>query len=136
MTDQKLPTDPFDRMLAALSGLPDGAQTQPTIVQSQDFYGNVTSFMVQTVRWEKGNALFITQVNAQGSQRYVLPPEVCRIISRQADAITHTLRRRHGQRLAEVAKKAGRTPTFTPEMRAKGLATRKAKAAKKRKVSR
>lgn len=128
----KLPTDPFDLTLARLTGHPDGAQTHPSMVQSQDYYGNVTSFMVQTVRWEKGNTVFVTQVSATGSLRYVLPPEVTRIISRQGDAITLTLRRKHGKRLAEQAKAEGRQVTFTPEMRAKALATRKRKAAARR----
>ena len=132
MSEQKLPTDPFDRQLAALVDLPDGAQTLPSMVQSQDYYGNVTTFMVQTVRWDKGNSVFVTLVNAQGSQRFVLPPDVTKLIARQADAITHKLRRQHGVRLAEVAKKAGRTATFTPEQRAKALATRKRKAAERR----
>ena len=124
-----LPTDLFDRTLAGLSGLPDGAETQPTLVQSQDFYGNVASFMVQTVRHDGGNSVFITQVNAEGSARYILPPKVVTTILRQQDAITHMLRRRHGKRLAETARIEGRTPTFTPEARAKALATRRAKAA-------
>jgi hypothetical protein len=129
--DLKLPTDTFDKTLARLTGLPDGAQTLPAMVQSTDFYGNTTSFMVQTVRWEKGNTVFVTHVNAAGSQRYALPPEVTRLIDRQAGAITQQLRSRQGKRLAAQARLDGRTPMFTPEMRQKAIATRKAKAAKK-----
>lgn len=132
MSDQKLPTDPFDRTLAGLSGHPDGAQTAPAMVQSQDYYGNVTSYMVQSVRWEKGVSVFVTQVSASGSARYVLPPEVSRIIARQAVAITYQLRRKQGKRLAEAARAEGRRPSFTPEARAKALATRKRKAAQRR----
>jgi hypothetical protein len=129
--DLKLPTDTFDKTLARLSGLPDGAQTKGALVQSTDFYGNTTSFMVQTVRWEKGNTVFVEQVSATGHARYVLPPEVNKVIARQADSITLQLRSRQGRRLAQQAKAEGRTPTFTPEMRVKAQATRKAKAARK-----
>src|SRR5262245_59756368 len=34
-----LPTDQFDKLLSRLIGLPNGAHTQPTVVQSLDFYG-------------------------------------------------------------------------------------------------
>jgi hypothetical protein len=124
-----LPTDPFDIALDNVLGHPNGAHTQPSIVQSIDHYGNVSSFMVQTVKWDEGVSVFVTQVNAQGSVRFVLPPKVVTVVQRQQDAITLMIRRRHGKRLAEEAKAAGVVRTFTPEQRKKALATRKAKAA-------
>jgi hypothetical protein len=97
-----LPTDPFDLQMASLIGLPNGAHTAPTVVQATDFYGNTTQFIVQSIRDAEGGAVaFVTQVNAQGSQRYVLPPVVLRTIDRQRDSITTQLRRRQGRRLAE-----------------------------------
>lgn len=129
---QTLPTDHFDKALSRLTGLPDGAHTQPAVVQAMDFYGNVTSFMVQTVKWDEGNTVFVTQVNAEGSARFMLPPKVMTTLLRQQDAVSTMVRRRHGKRLAESLRAAGHRPTFTPEMRAKGLATRKAKAAKRK----
>jgi hypothetical protein len=127
-----LPTDPFDIALDNVLGHPNGAHTQPSIVQSIDHYGNVSSFMVQTVKWDEGVSVFVTQVNAQGSVRFVLPPKVVTLVQRQQDAITLMIRRRHGKRLAEEAKAAGVVRTFTPEQRKKALATRKAKAAARR----
>jgi hypothetical protein len=122
-----LPTDTFDALLARLVGLPNGGHTAPSVVQSTDFYGNTTSYMVQTVRTEEGATIFVTQVTASGSIRYVLPPAVLRLIDRQRDTTTTQIRRRHGKRLAEE-----RGPvTFTPEQRAKALATRKRKAAER-----
>lgn len=130
--NQTLPTDHFDKALSRLTGLPDGAHTQPAVVQAMDFYGNVTSFMVQTVKWDEGNTVFITQVNAEGSARFMLPPKVMTTLLRQQDAVSTMVRRRHGKRLAERLQAEGRVPVFTPEMRAKGLETRKAKAAKRK----
>ncbi len=101
-----LPTDQFDKLLSRLIGLPNGAHTQPTVVQAVDFYGNTTSYMVQTARTEEGPTVFLTQVNA-----------------------TTQIRRRHGKRLAE--ERGGTFGGFTPEMRAKGLETRRRKAAAK-----
>lgn len=128
-----LPTDQFDKTLARLTGLPNGAHTKPVVVQAQDFYGNVTQFIVQTVRTDEGDTTFVTQANASGLTRYILPPNVLAVVDRQREANTTKVRRRHGQRLAEDRKASGTMPTFTPEMRAKALATRKAKARKRAK---
>lgn len=127
---ESLPTDPFDLLLARLMGLPNGGHTGLTAVQDVDFYGNATGYTVQTVRTEDGPTCFVTQGNAQGYARYILPPKVLAVIDRQRDSITTQLRRRHGKRLA--AENVGLRRGFTPEMRAKALATRKANAAKKR----
>jgi hypothetical protein len=127
-----LPTDAFDKTLSRLTGLPDGAHMQPAVVQAMDFYGNVTSFMVQTVKWDEGPTVFVTQVNADGSARFVLPPKVLATIARQQDAVSTMIRRRHGKRLAESLRASGRQSGFTPEMRAQALATRRTKAARRR----
>jgi hypothetical protein len=123
-----LPTDPFELALADKLGHPDGAHTQPSVVQAVDFYGNATAFIVQTVKWAEGTTVFVTQVNAAGSARFALPPKVVQLMLRQQDAVTTIVRRRHGRRLAEEQKANGRVMGFTPAMRAKALATRKAKA--------
>lgn len=127
-----LPTDPIDRTLSRLMGLPNGAHTQPSVAQVVDYYGNATNYTVQTVRWDEGNTVFITEVNATGHSRYMLPPRVLALIARQADTVAAIVKRRHGKRLAEQRRAEGTLPTFTPAMRAKGLATRRAKAAKRR----
>lgn len=130
-TSGLLPTDPFEVALRDLSGLPDGAHTSLAAVQAVDFYGNATAFLIQTVKWAEGNTVFVTQVNAAGSARYILPPKAMAVIDRQQAAVTHMVRRRHGKRLAAVRLAGGEKPVFTAAMRAKGLKTRKAKAAKR-----
>ena len=106
------PSDPFDKLLSTLIGLPNGAHTQPSVVQAIDFYGNTTSFMIQTVRTDEGITAFVTQVNAQGSVRTILPQTVLGVIDRQRAAITTKLRRRHGKRIAEERMAAGLQPAF------------------------
>lgn len=117
MVDHKvtasLPSDPFDKLLSGMIGLPNGAHTQPTVVQAIDFYGHTTSFMIQTVRTdEEGVTAFVTQVNAQGSVRFILPLNVLATIDRQRAAITTKMRRRHGRRIAEERMAAGIKPGF------------------------
>lgn len=114
------PSDPFDKLLARLVGLPNGAHTKPAVIQSIDFYGNATSFMIQTVRTEdEGITAFVTQVDASGSVRSILPQSVLAVIDRQRSAITTKLRRRHGQRLAEEREAAGIQPGFMKKKRGK-----------------
>lgn len=116
-----LPTDPFDKLLSSLIGLPNGAHTSPTVVQHIDFYGHGTSYIVQTVRTEDGGATaFVTMVNAQGSVRSILPQSVLAVIDRQRDSITTKLRRRHGRRIAEERKAAGLQPGFMKKKGKKG----------------
>lgn len=105
-------SDPFDLLLSSMIGLPNGAHTQPSVVQHIDFYGNTTSYMIQTVRTDEGVTAFITQVNAQGSVRYMLPSAVLAVVDRQRDALTTKIRRRHGKRIAEERKAAGIKPGF------------------------
>lgn len=130
MASEILPTDQFDKLLSRLIGLPNGAHTQPSVVQDVDFYGNTTSYMVQTVKHDEGTTSFVTQVNAAGSQRYILPPKVLQLIDRQRDSTTTQVRRRHGRRLYEERLAAGTAPTFTEEARRKGLETRRKNARK------
>lgn len=105
-------SDAFDKLLSRIVGLPNGAHTQPSVTQSIDFYGNVTSFMIQTVKTDEGATAFVTQVNSQGSVRYILPPGVLATIDRQRDSLTTQLRRRNGRRIAEERKAAGLKPGF------------------------
>lgn len=114
-----LPTDIFDRMLSTMIGLPNGAHTQPTVVQAIDFYGNTTSYMIQTVRTDEGVTAFVTQVNAAGSVRYMLPQHVLATIDRQRAAITTKIRRRHGRRIAEERMAAGIQPGFLRKRKAR-----------------
>jgi len=112
-------TDPFDLMLSKLIGLPNGAHTQPSVVQHIDFYGNTTSYMIQTVRTDEGVTSFVTQVNAVGSVRYVLPHTVLAVLDRQRDSLTTKIRRRHGKRIAEERKAAGLQPGFMKKKKAR-----------------
>ena len=109
---EHLPSDEFDKLLSRLIGLPNGAHTQPAVVQAIDFYGHTTSFMIQTVKTDEGVTSFVTQVNANGSVRYILTQNVLATIDRQRAALITKIRRRHGRRIAEERKAAGIQPGF------------------------
>lgn len=127
-----LPSDPFEVTLNNLIGHPDGAHTGASVVQAVDFYGKATQFILQTVKWAEGTTVFITQVNSEGSARFVLPPKVLGLLLRQQDAVTTIVRRRQGRRLMEERRASGGLQVgFTPEMRRKAAATRKANAQKR-----
>lgn len=104
--------DPFDKMLSGMIGLPNGAHTKPAVVQAIDFYGNATSYMIQTVRTDETVTAFVTQVSAAGSSRSILPTAVLAVIDRQRASITTKLKRRNGRRIAEERKAAGVQPGF------------------------
>ena len=105
-------SDPFDKMLSNMIGLPNGAHTKPSVIQAIDFYGNATSYLVQTVRTEESITAFVTQVSAAGSVRSILPSAVLAVIDRQRASITKKLKRRNGQRIAEERMAAGIKPGF------------------------
>lgn len=107
-----LTTDPFDKMLATMIGLPNGAHTKPAVVQAIDFYQNATSYMIQTVRTDERVTAFVTQVSAAGSVRTILPESVLAVIDRQRASITKQLKRRNGKRIAEERAAQGIKPAF------------------------
>jgi hypothetical protein len=108
-----LPSDPFDQQLARLTGLPNGANTSPTVVQTVDFYGNSTTWISQVVKTDEGEYAFLTVVKADAAAaRFVVPPRVLSLMDRQRATTTTIVRRRHGRRLAAERKAAGIMPGF------------------------
>jgi hypothetical protein len=136
-TKQLRPTEPtqdnFDYQLGQYHQLPDAVQTRPATVRSTDIVSSET-FIIQTVRHAKGDLLFIEHVARNRTTRIVLPPHVTDVIARQRDAVAYLAKRKQGQRLAEAQQDAPKRPNplLDPKVRAKALAARKAKAAKRR----
>jgi len=121
MNTQKdtLPTDSFNRNFAALCGHPGGGQTAPAAVKVTDFYGNSTDFIVQTVKWDGGETVFLTIVDEEGpAKRIMLPPKVLATIQRQRDSVQLQVRKRNGKRIAEERKAQGIEPAFLKKARA------------------
>ncbi len=104
--------DAFDRLLSGMIGLPGGAHTKLAAVQHIDFYGNVTTFNVQSVKTDEGVTTFVMQADANGSVRYILPTKVLATIDRQRSSLTKQVRSRNGKRIAEERAAAGIQPGF------------------------
>ena len=104
--------DAFDKLLSSMIGLPNGAHTKLAAVQHIDFYGNVTTYNIQSVKTDEGVTTFVMQADANGSVRYILPPKVLATIDRQRASLTKQVRSRHGKRIAEERAAAGIKPGF------------------------
>lgn len=104
--------DPFDRLLSSLTGLPNGASTKLAAVQYSDFYGHTTTYNIRSVKTEEGVTTFVTQGDANGQVRFILPPSVLATIDRQRASLTKQVRRRNGKRIAEERAAAGIKPAF------------------------
>lgn len=104
--------DPFDRLLDSMIGLPGGAHTKLAAVQYRDFYGTSTVYNIQSVKTEEGVTTFVTQSDASGSVRYILPTKVLAAIDRQRKSLTRQVRSRHATRLAEERAAQGIKPGF------------------------
>jgi len=104
----------YDRLMAALDGIPDSAKSRPTPVRViTPLLGNVETFIVQTFRQrEEGDTIFVEHTGPDGYERYYLPPPVVRVLMRQRDQIEVQNRKRAGRRLAEERKAAGIEPAF------------------------
>jgi hypothetical protein len=124
--------DNFDRQLGQFDGLPDAVQTRPATVRATSLVQSET-FIIQTVRHGSGDIVFIEHVAGGTATRLVLPPNVTEVIARQRDAVAYLTKRKQGQRLAASSTHTQRrNPLLDPKVRAKALAARKAKAAKRR----
>jgi hypothetical protein len=104
----------YDRLMAALDGLPDSARSRPTPVRViTPLLGNVETFIVQTFRHkDEGDTIFIEHTGPEGYERYYLPPGVVRVLMRQRDQLETINRRKAGRALAEQRKAAGIRPAF------------------------
>jgi hypothetical protein len=112
----------FDRRLGALFGIPDVLSTSPATIQTaRALVGDAQTFIVQTYRMrdddgagkvKSGDTVFLQYVDAEGSVRIVLPPEVTACIARQRDALTTRSRKRGAKAAAEDRKARGIQPGF------------------------
>jgi hypothetical protein len=123
--------DEYDRLQHDYSGLPGSFKTTPTLVQVIPLspLAGVTDWIVQTIRATDlgGDLVFINRMGAQPI-RIVLPAKVTAAIARQHEALTSKAR----SRAARDRAPGDASHLHDPKVRAKALATRKAKAAKRR----
>jgi hypothetical protein len=111
MTDENL-VDFFDRVRGGMEGRPDVTMTRLSSLQSVDpLVGNVSTFMVQTVRErERGDTIFLQVATKDGNIRIVIPPKVAKVIHRQYETLTTKVRSKLGKEEAQKRKDAGIEP--------------------------
>jgi hypothetical protein len=106
--------DKFDRILGALTDLPDVTRTKPsTIVAHSAIVGAAQTFIIQTLRQkDQGDTIFLQYVDDAGSVRLAIPPGVADAIARQREALTTKVRKRVGKESAAARKARGEKPAF------------------------
>jgi len=102
------PTDEYSLTLARLSDHPQAIIRSSTI-DALTFTGHSETWVVKTVRVEGEETLFLQQVNAEGGRRFVLPPAVVAVITRQHDSAITTVRKRTARKAAATRQAAKRS---------------------------
>jgi hypothetical protein len=102
-----IPQDLFSRELRSLRDNP-GAISSSSTIDTQDFYGNAATWVLETFRTEDGTeTVFVQRNDAQGGQRWVLPSKVAAALARHRDQLGARARRRAGHRLVALRKERG-----------------------------
>jgi hypothetical protein len=138
MPEEYRTVDKFDRMMGALTDLPDVAKTKPsTVSQHSAIIGASQTFIIQTFRQrEQGDTIFIQYVDDTGSVRLAIPPAAADAIARQRESLTLSIRKRIGKEAAQARKARGEQIGFTSEAaRAASKAAAKARKARRKKGS-
>jgi len=104
--------DKFDR---AVGGLLAGnnLHTKPTTIEDVEPHaGEAETFIVQTIRDEKGDHVVLKFMDTAGNKRIILPPQVVNTIVRQRDAISKRARSNHSKQVAKDRMLRGELPGF------------------------
>jgi len=108
MMSDILPTDHYSREQARLSNNPAAVSLRSgSTLSITDYYGNAETWVVNTIRVDGTDTVFLQRVNAEGGVRFVVPGEVVAAIHRQRDALTNTNRRRGARKAVETKREAG-----------------------------
>lgn len=98
MDDERVVRDTFDKMYGTLDGLPNVIKSRPSTVTSvMPLIGKSQTFVVQTLKTEDGNFLFVQLVDAEGRARIVIPPKVAAAIYRQRESLVTRVRKQAGR---------------------------------------
>jgi len=116
-TDATQTISKYDR---AYGGVIDiGLATKATTIELvQPVTGKAESFIIQRVRTEHGDYLFIKSLDENGLTRLALPPKVTAAIDRHGAALTKRNRSRAGRRSAAERMANGWVPTFKKKRKA------------------
>lgn len=109
--DQDYTISKFDRQVAGLQG-GNNLSVKPTTIEHVALTGESETFIVQTIRDEKGDNIIIKFLDREGPKRLILPPKVALTIGRQKDALTARSRSIASKAQAKARKDRGELPGF------------------------
>ncbi len=101
----------FDWQYGQLQG-GNNLETKPTTVEHAAMTGEAETFIVQTIRNEKGDNIILKFMDKDGNKRLILPPKVAQTIARQKDALTARSRSIASKAVAKARKDRGELPGF------------------------
>jgi hypothetical protein len=101
----------FDKQYSGLQG-GNNLETKPTTIENAAMTGETETFIIQTIRDEKGDNIVIKFVDKDGVKRLILPPKVSQAIQRQKDALTARSRSIASKAVAKARMDRGELPGF------------------------
>jgi hypothetical protein len=102
----------FDRSVAGLQGGNNLATKATTIEHTDPILGEAETFIVQTIRDQKGDHIIVKFVDKEGVKRLILPPKVTMTIARHRDALTARSRSNTAKATAKARMDRGELPGF------------------------
>jgi hypothetical protein len=103
--DNKLPKDNYSTTLRGLQANPSCIE-KTSLVDLADFLGNSETWIVKTLRVDGNDTVFLQRNNAEGGDRWVLPPAVTSVIARQRESAVTVVRKRGASKAAATRKAA------------------------------
>lgn len=94
-----VPRDEFSRRLRELRADP-GAVRRESSIELTDFYGNVVTWVIVTMRADGRETVFLQRQDSVEGKRWVLPAEVTAAIARHRDGAIAVARRRGARQAA------------------------------------
>jgi len=120
-----LPRDEFTAKRRDLDNHPEAVKASSRI-DVADYYGNVTTWVLDLYRLEGDVTAFVQRMNGESGSRLVIPADVTAAITRHQSALVTKARRRVGKRVA--ADRAARGEVVgNPEALAKARKARRHK---------
>ena len=128
-------TDDFDRQRNTVDGLPNTDKVAAKTIVCTDLYGKVEHWTIESFRQEGQDWVFVVCADGEKHCRQVRPPSVMSLILRQHESVLKKGARRRGREAAsqrDANPFANLTAAQRKAMTKKAVATRKAKAEKRR----
>ena len=102
----------FDRRYSGLVGGNNLPTRATTIEDVNALTGETETYVVQTIRDERGDHIVLKVMDKDGLKRLILPPRVANLIAAQHDGLTRRRRSIVGKAQAKSRMERGEVPAF------------------------